>query len=97
MLKGPRRSGKGTIHRVITALLGPENVCNPALADFAKEFGMQPLIGKRAAIVPDALLSNKPTAKLSPPTSSRSPARTVSPSTGRTWRIGMVACKLGSS
>jgi putative DNA primase/helicase len=59
LLLGPRRSGKGTIARVLTALLGPDNVCNPTLASLSAEFGMWPLIGKRLAIISDARLGDR--------------------------------------
>jgi len=57
MLVGPKRSGKGTIARVLQRLLGPENVVAPTLASLATNFGLAPLIGKTLAIVSDARLS----------------------------------------
>jgi putative DNA primase/helicase len=54
MLIGPRRSGKGTIGRVINALIGKENISGPTLASLTTNFGLQPLIGKLIAIVSDA-------------------------------------------
>lgn len=59
MLVGPKRSGKGTIARVLTALLGQANVCSPTLAGLASHFGMQSLIGKSVAIIGDARLSTR--------------------------------------
>ena len=59
MLIGPPRSGKGTIARILTAVLGSANVCAPKLADLGKDFGKQTLIGKRAAILGDAQLGSK--------------------------------------
>jgi putative DNA primase/helicase len=56
---GPMRSGKGTIARVINALLGPDNVAAPTLGSLAREFGLAGLIGKKAAIISDARLSAK--------------------------------------
>jgi putative DNA primase/helicase len=56
MLIGPKRSGKGTIARVLTALLGRDNVCAPTLASLGQNFGLAPLIGKQAAIIADARL-----------------------------------------
>ena len=50
MLVGPKRSGKGTIARVLTALLGQANVASPTLNALTQTFGLQPLIGKRLAI-----------------------------------------------
>jgi putative DNA primase/helicase len=59
LLLGPKRSGKGTIARVLTALLGPNYVVNPTLASLSSEFGLSPLIGKRIAIVSDARLGDR--------------------------------------
>ncbi|MGE0651669.1 MAG: phage/plasmid primase, P4 family [Alphaproteobacteria bacterium] len=59
MLIGPKRSGKGTIARVLTALLGAANVCGPTLSSLERNFGMAPLIGKTAAIIADARLSGR--------------------------------------
>lgn len=56
---GPMRSGKGTIGRIVTALLGPDNVCAPTLGNLAQQFGLASLIGKKAAIISDARLSAK--------------------------------------
>jgi putative DNA primase/helicase len=59
MLLGPKRSGKGTIGRVLTALLGEDNVVSPTLSSLNSEFGLWPLIGKRVAIITDARLGDK--------------------------------------
>ena len=59
LLVGPKRSGKGTIGRVLTALLGKDNVAGPPLASFSDRFGFSPLIDKRAAIISDARLGAK--------------------------------------
>lgn len=56
---GPMRSGKGTIGRIINALLGPDNVAAPTLGSLAREFGLAALIGKKAAVISDARLSAK--------------------------------------
>jgi len=56
---GPRRSGKGTIGRVLRALLGKNNVVGPTFSSFAQNFGLQPLIGKLLAIISDARLSGR--------------------------------------
>ena len=64
MIIGPPRSGKGTIGRVIAALLGPEAIARPALADFAYQFGLEPLINKSVAIISDARLGNGASAGL---------------------------------
>ena len=54
LLIGPARSGKGTIARVLAALMGKGNVTGPTLASLAANFGLWPLIGKPLAVVPDA-------------------------------------------
>jgi putative DNA primase/helicase len=59
LLLGPKRSGKGTIARVLTALLGADNVVNPTIASLSADFGLSPLIGKRVAIIADARLGEK--------------------------------------
>jgi len=57
MFVGPKRSGKGTIARIFTALLGRDNVAYPNLASLGTNFGMSPLIDKRVAIISDARAS----------------------------------------
>ena len=59
LLVGPRRSGKGTIARVLKALLGTANVAGPTLSGLGTNFGLAPLIGKPLAIISDARLSGK--------------------------------------
>jgi putative DNA primase/helicase len=59
LLVGPKRSGKGTIARVLTHLLGRENVAGPTLASLGQNFGLAPLIGRRIAVISDARLGNK--------------------------------------
>lgn len=59
LIVGPKRSGKGTIARVLTELLGAANVCNPTLSSISTNFGISPLIGKRLAVISDARLSGK--------------------------------------
>mgnify|MGYP005849831157 CR=1 FL=1 len=54
LLVGPRRAGKGTIARVLTHLVGRDNVCGPTIGSLAGPFGLQPLIGRSLAIVSDA-------------------------------------------
>jgi putative DNA primase/helicase len=56
---GPRRSGRGTIARVLTALLGPVNVAGPTLNSLTSNFGLSPLIGKPLAIISDARMSSR--------------------------------------
>lgn len=59
LIVGPKRSDKGTIARVLTALLGQGSVANPTLASLATNFGLAPLIGKPLAIIGDARLGAK--------------------------------------
>jgi putative DNA primase/helicase len=54
LMVGPKRSGKGTIGRVLTKLVGASNVVGPTTGSLAGAFGLQPLIGKSLAIVSDA-------------------------------------------
>jgi putative DNA primase/helicase len=54
LLVGPRRSGKGTIGRILALLIGEGNRCGPTVSSLAGAFGLQPLIGKSLAIVSDA-------------------------------------------
>jgi len=54
LITGPKRSGKGTIGRVLSQLVGQANVCGPTTTSLAGTFGLQPLIGKSLAIVSDA-------------------------------------------
>jgi len=61
MLIGPTRSGKGTIARVLSKLMGGRrNVAGPTLASMSSEFGLAPLVGKPLAIISDARLGNIP-------------------------------------
>jgi putative DNA primase/helicase len=54
LIIGPPRSGKGTIARVLSRLLGSSNVSWPSLSMLAHQFGLEKFIGKTLAIVPDA-------------------------------------------
>jgi putative DNA primase/helicase len=59
MVVGPKRSGKGTIARVLRALVGLDNVAGPTLAGLGTNFGLWPLLGKTVAIISDARLSGR--------------------------------------
>jgi hypothetical protein len=59
MLVGPRRSGKGSIGRVVRRLLGERNVCGPTLANMGEPFGLSTLIGKSVAIIADARIGGR--------------------------------------
>ena len=59
MFIGPMRSGRGTIARLMGALVGRENVAGPRLSALGTNFGLEPLVGKPLAIVGDARLSRR--------------------------------------
>jgi putative DNA primase/helicase len=61
MLIGPIRSGKGTVARVLSKLMGGRrNVAAPTLAGLGTQFGLSSLLGKPLAIISDARLGNSP-------------------------------------
>jgi putative DNA primase/helicase len=60
LIIGPKRSGKGTIARVLTSIVGLESSVAPTLAGLGTNFGLAPLIGKRVAIISDARLGGRP-------------------------------------
>lgn len=53
---GEPRSGKGTTLRVLTPLVGKGSVVATSMGDLKCQFGLQPLIGKSLATLPDARL-----------------------------------------
>ena len=59
LLVGPKRSGKGTIARVLKELVGPDNVAGPTLSGLAGPFGLAPLLGKTVANISDARLGGR--------------------------------------
>ena len=59
MIVGPKRSGKGTIARVLRGLVGIENTAGPTLASLGTNFGLWPLLDKTVAIISDARLSGR--------------------------------------
>jgi len=61
---GEKRSGKGTIARMIQKILGAENVVNPDLENLQQHFGLAGFIGKRVAIIGDARLKGVDTSRL---------------------------------
>lgn len=58
LIVGPTRSGKGTIGRLITALIGNRHVAGPTLASLGTNFGLSTLLGKPLAVISDARLGN---------------------------------------
>ncbi len=59
MLVGPRRSGKGTVCRVMSAAVGSNNVAGPTLSSLSDRFGLWPLLDKTLAIFADVRLSGR--------------------------------------
>ena len=59
LMVGPKRSGKGTILRIIRRLLGSETVVGPTLTSLGGPFGLEPLVHKTAAIIGDARISGR--------------------------------------
>ena len=59
LIKGPTRSGKGTVARVLAELVGRENLAGPTLAGLGSNFGLSSLLGKTLAVISDARLSGK--------------------------------------
>jgi P4 family phage/plasmid primase-like protien len=58
-LIGPGRSGKGTIGRVLTMLVGDENTAAPSLGNVGTNSGQQSLIGKTIALIGEAGFGSK--------------------------------------
>ncbi|MHB0960087.1 MAG: phage/plasmid primase, P4 family [Pirellulaceae bacterium] len=56
LLIGPPRSGKGTTMAVLSEMLGRHNVANSSLASLGGRFGLEPLVGKLAALIDEGHL-----------------------------------------
>jgi putative DNA primase/helicase len=54
MFVGQKRSGKGTLGRVIQGLIGQANYLGTTLQSFSEPFGMQSFIGKKVVVFSDA-------------------------------------------
>ncbi len=59
VMVGPPRSGKGTIARVLAALVGARHVAGPTMGELAQNFGLASLIGKKLAVVADARFTGR--------------------------------------
>lgn len=59
LLVGPSRSGKGTIHHVLTALVGQSNVGAPSMAGLGSDAALEDLIGKQIAFLSDFRIDAK--------------------------------------
>jgi putative DNA primase/helicase len=58
LLIGPKRSGKGTITRILRSLVGAENCAAPMLHTLHHSTGLEDLRDKALALVPEARLEN---------------------------------------
>jgi putative DNA primase/helicase len=56
---GPKRAGKGTIARILKALVGENNMAGPTLNSLASPFGLEPLLEKSLAVIDDARLGGR--------------------------------------
>lgn len=59
MIVGPKRSGKGTIGRIVRELVGRHHLVAPTLSTLGEQFGRQVLIDKTVALIADARLSGR--------------------------------------
>ena len=59
VLVGPPRCGKGTISRVLKAMVGRDGWAAPTLARLGSEFGMASLIGRGLAVMGDVRWTSK--------------------------------------
>ena len=59
LLIGPPRSGKSIVSRTLCKLVGVDNFVAPTLQVIQSEFGLQPFVDKKLAVIPDARLSNR--------------------------------------
>ncbi|MEC4614023.1 DNA primase family protein [Tsukamurella tyrosinosolvens] len=59
LMVGPRRSGKGTILSVATALVGDAATAPVTLANLSERFGLMPLLGAGLATIGDARLEGR--------------------------------------
>ncbi|KKN60022.1 hypothetical protein LCGC14_0536090 [marine sediment metagenome] len=53
LLRGKKRSGKGTTLKILETMLGTKQITSTDLAMLATDFGYAPLVGKAAAFLPD--------------------------------------------
>ncbi len=59
MIIGPPRSGKGTLGRLISLLIGTENITSPTMSGLGQHFGLASLINKNVAIISDARFNER--------------------------------------
>lgn len=58
-LIGPKRSGKGTIARIIQALVGIDSAASVRMSQMDGRFALEHAIGKLSLVIPDGRLSGK--------------------------------------
>ncbi len=63
-IRGPKRGGKGTIVRLLLSLLGEKNVASPQTSTLGGRFGLQNLVGKSLAVIPDARFDGRTAKKV---------------------------------
>jgi putative DNA primase/helicase len=59
LIVGPKRSGKGTLGRILGAMLGEANVASPGLSGMGGQFGPASLVGKLVAVMSDVRLGGR--------------------------------------
>lgn len=59
LMIGPKRSGKGTVLRVLQHILGTDACVSPTLSSLAGDFGLWQLLGKSVVMFPDAHLGRR--------------------------------------
>ena len=56
LILGPKRSGKSLLGRLLSRVVGPDNVVSPPLSSIGRQFGLEPLIDKKLVHFTDARL-----------------------------------------
>ncbi|MFJ5595368.1 phage/plasmid primase, P4 family [Streptomyces noursei] len=64
LIIGPTRSGKGTIARALSTLVGEGNMAGPTLASMSTNFGLSPLLGKSLGLISDARLDGRDSSRV---------------------------------
>jgi putative DNA primase/helicase len=59
LMVGPARCGKSTISKVLTSLVGKDNVCSPSLSSLGTQFGLWPFLNKSLAVIADARIGSR--------------------------------------
>ena len=96
MLVGPKRSGKGTVARILRALRGHASVAGPTLSGLGGHFGMEGLIDKPVAIISDDESVPAATCTSSQRGCFRSAGKTHCPYHAKTVPTGTESCRQGS-